>query len=194
MQLTSLPATEATHVLSRTMLEIGARFGFQQIAVEEFPRARAIASERMQHDVASVETFVAVQRIQPASSLCMKEDGSIVALVAMLWLREAAVAEILAGRFDACDLDPALLSRGAEVPAAGYGWGIAATTKAGGQAALSLGDALTVGPFGPFDLFSRAVTAVGRHISQKRAGCVPLRGPDDDIMFRPALAASRRAA
>jgi hypothetical protein len=194
MQPRPAPWASSTAALCEEMRLIAARFGFAPIQGREFAEARALARDLMQHEVADVDTFMAVQALQPAASICLKEAGRIIGVLGMLWLRAPAVTQILAGRFDAVSLDPELLSRGGETPAAGYGWGVAAATKPAGKAALACGDAFTSGPFARFDIFSRVVTPVGRHIALTRSGCVPLRSPDDDLVFRPALINVKRVA
>jgi hypothetical protein len=145
-------------------------------------------------EVASVATFLAVLRLQPAACLALKDGGDLTALAAAMWLRPAAVAQIMEGRFDATCFDLELLSRAEEIPAAGYGWGIAATTKAAGMTLRACTSALRLGPLSPFDFFSRAVTPIGRHVCITRSGYRPLRSPDDDFLFRPAAGAERLVA
>ncbi|HZZ34974.1 MAG TPA: hypothetical protein VFE03_04555 [Caulobacteraceae bacterium] len=175
-----------TATVTRQILELASGHGMAPIGPGEFAGVGDMAARLMNHTVASPETFIAVQQIQPASSLAFQEDGAITGVFGALLLRAAAVRQLMAGVFDGVDVDLELLSRGAEVPAIAYIWGIASTTKAAGSAMLAMCGALHVGPLGPFTVVTRAVTPVGRHLSLTRYGYQPLRHPDDDMLIRRA--------
>jgi hypothetical protein len=176
----------ATHAVSQEMLTVVADFGFSPVAAEEFPGVHEMASRLMNHDVASVETFLAVQAIQPGSSLAYREDGVVTGVLGVLLLRAGATAQLMNGTFDGVDVDLDLLSGPREVPAIGYGWGVAATTKTAGAAITAVSMPLRKGPLGPFTFVTKAVTPVGRHVSLTRYGYEPLRHPDDDMLISRA--------
>jgi hypothetical protein len=164
------------------LLALSSEYGFSPVRPDEFADVRDMASRLMNHDVSTCETFQAVQALQPASSLCYREDGVITAIMGILLLREPAVAPLMAGAFDGVAVEPDLLSRGDETPAIGYAWGIAATTKAGGAAITAVGMPLRLGPLGELTFVTKAVTGAGRHVAITRFGYEPMRGPDDDML------------
>ena len=168
--------------ITQGMLDVAREYGFSPVEAHEFAVVRDMAARLMNHDVSSIETFAAVQTLQPASSLCFREDGAITAIMGVLLLREPAVGPLMTGAFDGVAVQPELLSRGAEVPAIGYAWGIAATTKTGGAAITAVGMPLRLGPLGTLTFVTKAVTGAGRHVAITRFGYEPMRGPDDDML------------
>jgi hypothetical protein len=164
------------------LLALSSQYGFSPVEPHEFADVRDMAARLMKHDVSSCETFQSVQAIQPASSLCFREDGQITGIMGILLLREAAVGPLMQGAFDGVAVEPDLLARGEEQPAIGYAWGIAATTKAGGAAITAVGMPLRLGPLGELTFVTKAVTGAGRHVAITRFGYEPMRGPDDDML------------
>jgi hypothetical protein len=182
VQAAVAPKPRTADQITRGLLDLSREYGFSQVEPSEFETVRDMAARLMNHDVSSSETFLAVQAIQPASSLCYREDGAITAIMGILLLREAAMTPLMAGAFDGVAVQPELLSRGDEVPAVGYAWGIAATTKAGGAAITAVGMPLRLGPLGALTFVTKAVTGAGRHVAITRFGYEPMRGPDDDML------------
>lgn len=182
MTLVETQRPQTTDAITEGVIAVAGEFGFSPIETNEFPAVCEMASRLMKHEVASCETFRAVQAIQPGSSLCFREDGVITGLTGLLLLREAAVAELLAGDFDGVAVDTDLLSRPGERPAIGYGWGIAATTKTAGAAITAVSMPLRLGPLGALSFVTKAVTGAGRHVAITRMGYQPLRHPDDDLL------------
>ena len=179
---------QATAHVTTDILALADRYGFGAVRPEEFPDVHVMASRLMNHPVSSCETFRAVQAVQAGSSLCFREDGVITGIMGVLLLRKPAVAQLKSGRFDGKDVDIELLSRGAERPAIGYGWGIAATTKAAGAAITALGMPLRLGPLGALTFITKAVTGAGRHVAITRFGYQPLRHADDDLLISAPVA------
>ena len=165
------------------MLAIGREFGMTPPTEAELPEARALASKLMDHEVVSIETLIAVQNIQPASSLVFREDGRITGVSGQLMLTPKAFQVMLAGEFDAVDIDTRLLAREGELVSLGYGWGIAGSTKEAATAVSWVGRTMRLRLYPHIAGFTRAVTAVGRHIALTRYGYQPLRHPDDDLMI-----------
>ena len=96
---------------SEGMLAIGREFGMAPPTEAELPEARDLAQKLMDHKVVGIETLVAVLAIQPASSLVYKEDGRITGVSGQLMLTPEAFRVMLAGQFDATDVDTRLLAR-----------------------------------------------------------------------------------
>lgn len=165
------------------MADVAAQFGFRAVLPAEFPAARRMAGRRMGHEVSSSRTFRAVQLVQPLSCICFCEGGEITGVIGILLLRPAARPLLASGRFDGVNVDLGLLTRAEEVPAIGYGWGMAASTKPAGAAIIAVTQAFRAGPLAEFVFITKAVTPVGRHVSITRFGYRPLRGPDDDLLI-----------
>ena len=165
------------------LLAAGREFGMIQPSVPELHEARALASSLMDHEVVGIETLLKVQRIQPASTLIFKEDGRVTAVAGQLILNSATIKPLLAGAFDALDVDTDFLARDGELVALGYAWGIAASTKPGGQAIAGFNRIVGERLFPHIVGFTRAVTPIGRHVAATRYGYEPLRHPDDDLMI-----------
>jgi len=166
------------------IVSIATELGLVAPATDEMPQARDLAAELMRHEVVSVETLLAVQAVQPTATLVFKEDGRITGVSGQLLFRQAAVTQLYAGAFDAVDVDTRLLSRAGERPAAGYSWGIAASSKRAAAAIILFGKEVRARLYPNLVIFTRAVTPVGRHIATTRHGYRPLRGPNDDFMIR----------
>jgi hypothetical protein len=179
--------------VTERMLALVSEFGFAPIESEEFPAVHDMAASLMKHKVSSCDTFKAVQAIQAGSSLGFREDGVVTGIMGVLLLRAPAVDQLMQGRFDGVEVDPDLLSRDDETPAIGYGWGIAATTKAAGAAITAVGMPLRLGPLGAFTFITKAVTGAGRHVAITRFGYRPLRHPDDDLLVSEPEQARRAA-
>jgi hypothetical protein len=165
------------------MLAIGREFGMAPPTEAELPEARALAQKLMDHKVVGIETLIAVLSIQPASSLIYKEDGRITGVSGQLMLTPEAFHVMLAGQFDATDVDTNLLAREGDLVSLGYGWGIAGSTKPAANAVSWVGRTMRLRLFPHIAGFTRAVTPVGRHIALNRYGYQPLRHADDDLMI-----------
>jgi hypothetical protein len=176
------------------VIAVSAPFGATPAKAGDLPEAQALATRLMEHKVASLETYLRVQAIQPAAVLVAKEAGRVTGVAGLLFLRRAGVDQILAGEFDALDPADDLLTHEGECPVALYAWGVAAATKLGGQAILGGGRAVRLQLFPTITGFTRAVTGAGRHVALTRYGYRPLRHADDDLMVsEPALAAEKAA-
>lgn len=168
---------------SQGMLAVGRDFDMAPPTEAELPEARALAAQLMDHEVVSIETLIAVQGIQPASSLVYKEGGRITGVSGQLMLKPEAFRVMLAGEFDAVDIDIRLLARDGDLVSLGYGWGIAASTKPAANAVSWVGRTMRLRLFTHIAGFTRAVTPVGRHIALNRYGYQPLRHAEDDLMI-----------
>lgn len=186
-------------LLLQRIFDVTAPHGITPVAAQDLPEAQELAARLMAHKVASLETYLRVQVVQPAAVLICKEEGRITGVTGMLFLRQAAVDQFIEGEFDALDPADELLTREGESPVAAYAWGVAASTKIGGAAILGGGVAIRSELFPNITGLTRAVTGAGRHVGVTRYGFRPLRHPDDELMvaeFPPvaAVVARERAA
>jgi len=183
-----------TGQITSAMLDVAADFGFAPVASNEVQQALQMTALLMKHEVTSEDTILSVQRLQKGSSLVYRQGGEVTAVVGILLLRPEALNQLMNGAFDAMRPSLDLLSRADEAPACGYSWGIAASTKPAGAAAMAMGMSFRSGPLSSLLFFTRAVSSVGRHVALTRGGYEPLRRPDDDLLVRRPAIAKRRAA
>ncbi len=147
-----------------------------------------MASYLMASEVTSPQTVLEVLALQPASTLVVRTDGVVTATLGVLLLRPPGHQQLIAGVFNAKQPDLSVLCRGADVPAAGYLWGIAAADKTAAAAALAFCRTMDDRTLRHVVAFTRAVTPVGRHLAGQRFGFKPCRHPDDDLLVRAPLA------
>ena len=186
-------ATQPPLILAR-VIEVSSSHGVSPVTAADLPEAQELATRLMEHKVATLETYLRVQAVQPASVLVAQGLGRITGVIGVLFLRQAAVDQLLEGAFDALDPDTALLTEEGERPVAAYAWGVAASTKPAGQAVLGGGGAVRQLLFPTITRFTRAVTGAGRHVALTRYGYRPLRHAEDDLMVsEPAMAAEKAA-
>jgi hypothetical protein len=190
----SKPAETTTAQLGREVLHLAAQHGFYPAAHDDFDVVHEMASRLMAHKVTSIATFRAVQDVQPWASCCYREDGVVTGLMGLLLLREKAVAQMLDGSFDGMEVDTDLLSRGRELTAMGYGWGMAATTPASSAALRACVWQVRSVALGHLSFTATAVTPAGRHVCITRLGYRPMRHPDDSLLISDPIVARRVAA
>jgi hypothetical protein len=166
------------------VLDVAAEFGLAAPGAGDMEAARRLAADLMRHEVVSVETLRSVQRAQATATLVFRERGEITGVSGQLLLRQPAFSQLLAGVFDAVDVETDLLSRAGETPAVGYSWGIAGATRRAAAAVQFFGREVRARLFPALVIFTRAVTPIGRHVATTRHGYKPLRAPDDDLMIR----------
>ncbi|HEX3407623.1 MAG TPA: hypothetical protein VHS81_10335 [Caulobacteraceae bacterium] len=166
------------------MLAVAEMVGMAAPTDDEMPVARELAATLMAQEVVSVANLRAVQAIQPAATLVYRQDGKVVGVAGQLLLRPCAVRQLFDGVFDAMNVDTDCLSRPGEMPALGYCWGVAASTKPAAGAVIGFSKRVRELLFADLTIFTRAVTPVGRHTALNRHGYVPLRRPDDDLLIR----------
>ena len=168
---------------SEGMLAVGREFDMTPPTLAELAEARALAQTLMDHEVVSEATLIKVLAIQPASTLVYREDGKITGVSGQLMLTPPTFRIMLAGEFDALNVDTELLAREGDLVSLGYGWGIAASSKPAANAVSWVGRTMRLRLYTHIAGFTRAVTEVGRHIALNRYGYEPLRHADDDLMI-----------
>jgi hypothetical protein len=168
---------------SEGMLAVGREFDMTPPTLAELAEARALAQTLMDHEVVSEATLIKVLAIQPASTLVYREDGKITGVSGQLMLTPPTFRIMLAGEFDALNVDTELLAREGDLVSLGYGWGIAASSKPAANAVSWVGRTMRLRLYTHIAGFTRAVTEVGRHIALNRYGYEPLRRADDDLMI-----------
>ena len=170
------------------MLGAGAKLGFAPAVADDLPPARIIAAKLMAHQVASEATLLAIQAIQPASTLIFRDGGEVAGMVATLLLKPEAEADLRAGDLDGLTPSETLLSRSDEPVAFYYLWGLAGDTKTASAAAMELSRQLRYAVLADLTCYAVAATPIGRHVGITRLGMSPVRHPDDNLLVSPPQA------
>lgn len=145
----------------KRVAEICAQFGLELARDDDIRAGRAIAAQLIGDGIATAETFIAMQRLTGASVFVLRENGVVTGMLGLFMLREAGLKAIEDGVFDAINPDWNMVALPGEEPAAGYGWGFAATTEAGGRAAVKASVALQRQLFWGIPSFTRTATPDG---------------------------------
>ena len=153
----------------KRIVAIAERFGLHLADDEEIAAARAIAAALISERIASIETFIAMQRLTRSSVFVIKDGGAVTGMLGLFMLRPAGLRALEQGVFDAVNPDWDAVAREGEEVAAGYGWGFAATTEAGGRAAVKTSVALQRELFCGVPAFTRTATPTTRSSDEPRS-------------------------
>lgn len=164
---------------------LAASYGLEALAAGDIVTARDIGAGLIGQSLASAETLIAIQRTAESVVFGYREDGALAGMMALLPLREPAIAALLEGRFDACSPDMDLVARPGEAPACYYAWGIAATSKTAARAMIQASAALRRTLFWAIPSFTRAVTDDGRRLMAS-FGYRPVSDVDPHLIMAPA--------
>src|SRR5262249_37976797 len=121
----------------------------------------ALAARILTGEVASVETFLAVQRAEGAIFAGIYEQGALAGLLAAFPLNAAGRASVEAGVFDAINIDQPLVAWREGEPAAYYGVGFVAASKEAARAVVKSTAALHRELLWATTTYARAVTEAG---------------------------------
>lgn len=176
--------------LPERICEVTSTFGLVLADLDQIRQARAISAALVGEGVAATETFVAVQQITQSSVFVYCEDGAVTGVLGLFFLRQAGLDAIEKGAFDAVNLDLDLVARPGEAPAAGYGWGFAATTHAGGRAVVKASAALRDTLFWGLPAFTRTATPDGVRVILGSLGYKPYGQGQTTLVWLPALNAA----
>jgi len=180
-------------VYGEALLAAGAAHGFSPPDAAEARAGRVMAGELMGHDVAEVETILALLALQPGSTLVFREDARVTGFASTLLLKSGAKAELLADRFDGLSPQGALLCGPDDPVGLYYVWGVAGSTKAATTAIMRLQAALRYATLANLTAYALAVTPAGRRAGLTQLDYLPARGPDDALIVG-APTAQRSAA
>ncbi len=97
-------------------------------------------------------------------------------MISVIPLRRAALAVLEAGAFDGIAPPRRLIARPVDCPAAFYIWGAAGLSWRGRRLALAASLALREEVYPDLPLYSRAATADGERVLQRRMGATPIAG------------------
>jgi hypothetical protein len=148
----------------------------------------------MDHDIAPVETYLAVQEVQPTAVMVFKEHGVVTGVIASLFLTQEGLSRIIAGEFSSAAPDLALLTREGERPGLLYSWGVAADTRLAAAAILKVGAFVCYSIFPTIAAATHTITEAGRRTAQQRFGYRPWGGADPTLMIRlPAMPTEQAA-
>lgn len=170
----------------KRIVAVAAQFGLELASDPDIAAGRAIAANLISDGIASVDAFIAMQRLTGASVLVRRENGVVTGMLGLFTLRLAGLRAIEAGSFNAIDPDWSQVARPGEEPAASYGWGFAATTEEGGRAAVKTSVALHRQLLWGAPTFTRTATPDGVRVILGSMGYRIYRADDPTLVWIPA--------
>lgn len=174
------------------ILEIARRFGMGPASGAEIEEGRAIAAALIHRGIADVETFKAVHRKTGYSVLVHRENSQVTGMLGLFFVDDEGYTMLKRGEFDAAHFDLDRVVAPGDKPVAGYGWGFAATTDAGGRAAVKTSVALQKALFWATPAFTRTATPDGVRVILGKMGYVPAPfGQPDLVWIPPATSAAQ---
>lgn len=162
------------------------QFGLELANDDDIRAGRAIAATLISDGIASADTFIAMQRYTGASVFVLREAGVVTGMLGLFSLRAAGLRAIEEGTFDAIDPDWGMVAVAGEEPAATYGWGFAASTEAGGRAAVKASVALHRQLLWGVPTFTRTATPDGVRVILGSMGYRIYRESDPTLVWIPA--------
>lgn len=169
------PATYDTSAV----IAAASQCGLRQPGFYELVAARTMAERMIGCEIAPIEALIFTNHYSGLGSFVFAENGRITGVYAMLLLSRAGFLALQHGSFDTRFPEPEHLVRPGRMPAAHYGWGIAASTKTAARAVLSGTMAMHEVAFMSIPYVIRAATDDGRRAMLDRGGRpVPWGDPD----------------
>jgi hypothetical protein len=160
----------------RLINAVAAYCGVALAGPEDIAHARALCAARISENVVSVETLQMVQNITGASVFVAREQGVVTGMTAFFLVRAEGMRALDEGRFDAVNIDPALICRPREKPAGGYAWGFAGSTDRGAGRAVKASVAVRETLFWALPGYTRAATDDGARLIFGSLGFRPVEG------------------
>jgi hypothetical protein len=157
-------------------------FGLTALEGQAIDCARDLAASLLGEGVAPATTFKQVQARAGAAVFGFFEGGELTATLAAFPMLQEGLRRLQSGAFDAVNLDPDLAAPPGAAPAAYYGWGFAAKSKAGGRAVVKASVAIHRWLYYATPTFARAVTADGRR-ALTSIGFRPAPSGQDDLLW-----------
>ena len=176
---------------AKRIVAVAGRFGMALATDDQIRAAREIAAKLISDGIASADTFIAVQTLTESSVFVFTESGRVTGMLGMFLLSERGLLAVKRGVFDAVAPDRAFVCQPGQPPAACYGWGFAATTEAGGRAAVKAAVALHDELFWAIPTFTRTATPDGVRVILGPMGYVRYRESDPTLVWLPPKAAKK---
>lgn len=169
-----------------------AALGFSLARSYDIVAGRPAAAALVGDDIATVSTMLRVQARSGCTSFVARSaGGGLIAAVSAIPLTLAAVADLVAGRFNGVTPADRQVARPADTPMAFYIWGAAGFTWRGRRLALAASIAMQREVYPTLPLYARAATDDGARVLQQRMGANPL---SNGLAVAPAWAGQRRRA
>jgi hypothetical protein len=157
-------------------------FGVHPAGPGQIDAVRAFAAQLIGEGIVTAGDLERVHRLTGGAALyTTAEDGALTGVLAFVLLNAQGLEAVRADAFDA--LSPAEhhvaglhLEGSGQTPAAFYGWGVAATTKASARRVIDGARAIMAGAVGHLPKFARPTTEAGHRLMRERLGFVDLPG------------------
>ncbi len=170
--------------------ELAREFNMSPASDDEIEQSLRLATDLIGAQLTPPPVLKALQRAFPASVMVYVEDGAVTGVYAFLLVRPEKMDAIWRGTLDALNLDLELSCREGDRIGGGYSLGFAGCTDAGRRAVVGCSQEMARRVLaGGAPTFSRAATAVGRHIVVEKMGYRPLPEAPDIYWMSPEAAA-----
>lgn len=155
------PARDGANSDPSQVAAVAGFFGLRVLDEEGIDEARRFAASLIGEGIAPTASYLAVQRIFPASVFGFREGGALTGVLSAFPLTASGYLSLREGTFNAIDVDAAWIAAPRLTPAAYYGWGFAATTREGGRAVVKASVEIHRRLYWATPTFARAVTDDG---------------------------------
>lgn len=173
----SLHAKRETPIMDPLLIaEKCNQMGMWLASREHIAAFRDTAARLIDPGVASTAVFEAVQDRTRASVFVHLENGTVTGALALFFFRAEGLAGLLGGVFNPAEPDLSGICAPGDTAHAAYGWGFAATTPAGGRAAVQASIALRDELFAAIPSFTRPATPDGERVLLGSIGYRPYPG------------------
>jgi hypothetical protein len=172
------------------IVAVANRFGMTLATDDQIRAAREIAAQLIGDGIASVDTFIAMQTLTESSMFVFVESGGVTGMLGLFLLSDRGLRALERGVFDAITPEREYVCPPRQTPAACYGWGFAATTEAGGRAAVKTAVAVCEELFWAIPTFTRTATPDGVRVILGPMGYVRYRESDPTLVWLPPKAAA----
>lgn len=160
-------AQNGRNTLPQNVAAVAAQHGLEILDAEAIREARVLAVQLIGDGVATADSLIGLQSQFGAALFGLRQEGALTGLLAAFPLNAVGLEALERGVFDAVSLDPALVARPGEEPAAYYGWAFAATNHDGGRAVMMASVDIHRLLYWAVPTFARAVTADGSRALQR---------------------------
>ncbi len=176
---------EADPLIRRLALPALEALGVHPATLQDIAEARAFAAGLIGPGVCDAPTLAAIHRHAGGAAVFIhREAGAITGVLGWIPLSAAGLAAVLAGRFEGARPDLGLVAAADELPAAAYGWGIAASTRVASRAIVGSTIALIEDVLPDVPWFTRPATADGLRVIVGRFGYAPAPAATGGLYWR----------
>lgn len=169
---------------AKAICALAEKFALKAAAPADIDEGRALAARLISEHLTSADVLARVQAITGASLFVHREAGAITGVLGFFTVRPSGLLLLDAGGFDARDFDMDIIARDSERPVGAYAFGVAASTKAGGQAIIRASAAIQEVLFWSIPVYTRVATEDGARVLLGSLGFAHVAN-DETLVRRP---------